>query len=138
MERVWNRKRHTLIICIVLVLMVGCGSSKQVNGNSEGKTTAEEPLFNRSNLSLLAQIRQKKGIVIKNGVPSLQKADVSLGSAAYEPLYILNGQVMGNSFSSVNEIVEGPMVKKIEVLSGADASFYGTQGSSGVIKITTY
>lgn len=30
------------------------------------------------------------------------------------------------------------MLKKIEVISGAEASMYGTQGGNGVIKIETY
>ena len=30
------------------------------------------------------------------------------------------------------------MVKKIEIISGSDASFYGSRGATGVIKITTF
>ncbi len=45
---------------------------------------------------------------------------------------------MGNSFNAVNSIVESVNVKKVEALSAADASFYGSRAANGVIKITTY
>jgi TonB-dependent SusC/RagA subfamily outer membrane receptor len=51
---------------------------------------------------------------------------------------VLNRQIIGNSFSSINNIVESYNVKDIKILTGADASPYGSQGANGVVLITTY
>ena len=94
---------------------------------------------NRGQVSLLTRIRQLPGVSLKNGVPVINKTSNTLNSRDYgEPLYVLNGQIIGNSFSRIDELVDNFNVKKIEVVTGPDASFYGTQGAKGVIKITTF
>lgn len=126
-----------IALFFALILAFSCGSNKNT---SEGPSNLQADLDkkNRAAIPLLVQIRQKPGIVIKNGVPALQKADNTFSSAAQEPLYVLNDQILGNSFASVDNLVENFMVKKIEVISGSDASFYGSRGANGVIKITTF
>jgi len=58
--------------------------------------------------------------------------------ASGEPLYILDDYIVGQSFRSVNELVESVNVKKVEALSASEASLYGSRAASGIIKITTY
>ena len=94
---------------------------------------------NRGQVSLLTRIRQLPGVSLKNGVPVINKASNNLNSRDFgEPLYVLNGQIIGNSFSRIDELVDSFNVKKIEVVAGPDTSFYGAQGAKGVIKITTF
>lgn len=54
-----------------------------------------------------------------------------------EPLYVLNGYIVGTSFKSIDQIVDNVNVAEIEALYGADASEYGSRGANGVIRITT-
>ncbi|MDR6846294.1 TonB-dependent receptor plug domain-containing protein [Flavobacterium granuli] len=49
-----------------------------------------------------------------------------------EPLFVLDGVIVSN----IDYIIPNN-VKSIRVLKGAEASYYGSQGSSGVIVITT-
>jgi hypothetical protein len=128
-------KKITLLL--VFMFALGCSSNKTT---TDGPSNLQAKLDkkNRAAIPLLVQIRQKPGIVLKNGVPALQKADNTFSSAAQEPLYVLNDQIIGNSFASIDNLVENFMVKKIEVISGSDASFYGSRGANGVIKITTF
>ncbi|WP_461444493.1 hypothetical protein [Maribacter sp.] len=50
---------------------------------------------------------------------------------------MVDGNLIGNSFASVDQVVNAVDVKKIKPIKGPDASFYGSRGSNGVIVITT-
>lgn len=131
-------KSYLLIYSITFVLICSCGPVKHTSGNTSSLDT-ELREKNRANVSLLQRIRQKPGVVLQNNVPILNKTTNSFDSGGnQEPLYVLNNQVIGNSFLSVNELIDSYNVKKIVILSGADAAGYGTQGANGVIKITSY
>ena len=131
-------KPHLLLCSIIFVLICSCGPTKNTSSDKSSLDT-ELREKNRANISLLQRIRQKPGVVLQNNVPILNKTTNSFDSGGnQEPLYILNNQVIGNSFRSVNELINSYNVKKIIILSGADAAAYGTQGSNGVIKITSY
>jgi len=80
-----------------------------------------------------------RGVVLNNILPVINKTANSFASAGnQEPLYVPNNQVIGNFFHSIKEIIENYNVKKISILTGADAASYGSQGSNGVIKIVSY
>ena len=121
----------------VLLIAFSCGTSKEA---SDGPSNLQANLDkkNRAAIPLLVQIRQKPGIIFKNGVPALQKADNSFSGNGQEPLYVLDDLIVGNSFAAIDNLVDNYMVKKIEIISGPDASYYGTRAASGVIKITTF
>lgn len=124
-----------LLLGTILVL-TACKSKAKASANELPlETTLDEK--NRQAISLLNRIRKLPGMTIRGGIPLFSKGSNSLSSIG-QPLYILNDYIMGNSFSSVNSIVESVNVKKIEALSAADASFYGSRAANGVIKITTY
>ncbi|MGJ8715677.1 MAG: hypothetical protein ACSHXG_11285 [Maribacter stanieri] len=131
-------KIYTSACVVAIILMVSCSAT---NTSKSDNTSLDTELRekNRANLSLLQRIRQKPGVILQNNVPVLNKTTNSFDSGGnQEPLYVLNNQVIGNSFNSVNELIDSYNVKKIIILSGADAASYGTQGSNGVIKITSY
>lgn len=112
-----------------------------IKKNVTSKSDLENELIieNKGNINLLQGSRQKRGIVVRSNTPYLNK---NLNTFNYggsqEPPYILNNEIIGNLFQSVNELIESFNVKKIEVISGAEASMYGTQGGNGLIKIETY
>lgn len=53
-----------------------------------------------------------------------------------EPLYVLDGRVMGQSYNSVSFVDRGE-IYSVRVLKGSEASSYGVRGANGVIEITT-
>ncbi len=114
-------------------------SCKSITTKKSALSQSEETLDqkNRGTISLLNRIQKLPGISLRNRLPSLAKASNSL-LASGEPLYILDDYIVGNSFRSVSELVTSYNVKKVELLTGSDASFYGSRAGSGVIKITTY
>ncbi|WP_373074786.1 TonB-dependent receptor plug domain-containing protein [Zeaxanthinibacter enoshimensis] len=126
-----------LFSVILLNVLTSCGNSKSTVGSNTG---VKETLSgkNRMTVPLIEQIRRLPGVIIRNGVPVFVKATSEISTArSSEPLYILDGYTVGNSFSSLNGLVENVNIKSIEALTGSDASFYGSRGANGVIIITT-
>ena len=55
--------------------------------------------------------------------------------ASTDPLFVVDGQIMGEGFSTV-DFLDPTMIDRISVLKdGASASAYGTRGANGVILI---
>ena len=133
-------KTHfTIVLSLIslLIILSSCGNSKSTTGNT---TEVKETLVakNRMTVSLLEQLRRLPGVVIRNGVPVFVKASSEIsGARTSEPLYILDGYTVGNSFASLSGLVDNINVHSIEALSGSDASFYGSRGANVVIIIKT-
>lgn len=131
-------KKLSFFVFFLIALMVcSCNSSKSttVQKSELNKELNEK---NKGNVSLLDRIRRKPGIVIRNGVPAINKASNSFSASNTEPLYVLNSYVVGSSFRSVNQLVDSFNVKDIKIVAGAEASEYGSRGANGVIIITTF
>lgn len=127
-----------LLLLAALLLAASCGSSK--SGNPNGEITdmqAEMDERNSAVIPLITRIRRLPGISIQNGVPVLSKSANSMSGSQTEPLYVLDGLAMGNSFRQIENVVQPVDVKSIKVLRSSDASFYGSRGANGVIVITT-
>lgn len=132
--------KRFMYVLVFLFLLTSCGSSQSAVADDD-PTTETETLEqkNRVALGLLQRIRQKPGIIIRGGVPVFTKMQTDLsGTRPIEPLYILDGYIVGNSFRAVNGLVSAVDVEKIEIFTGPETSFYGSRGGGGVIKITTY
>lgn len=52
-------------------------------------------------------------------------------SGSLEPLYIVNDYTTGNSFNSVNDLLNPVDIESSKAVQGADASFYGSRGAKG-------
>lgn len=132
-------KLPSLLILSFLFIVVSCGTSKSTT--SSDKVPANESVQEKNSvtISLINRIRQLRGVIVSNGVPVFNKTSNSVNPGiSEEPLYILNGYPVGNSFWDINQLVDNVNVKKIETLTGSDASIYGSRGANGVILITTY
>ena len=130
-------KFRLLFLSVLILAIYSCGSTKTTETKSN--IQEENDARNRGQISLLTRIRQQPGIVLKNGVPVVNKASNTVSSFGNsEPLYVLNGQIIGNSFARIDQLIDNFNVKKIKVIAGPETSYYGTQGAKGVIEITTY
>ena len=129
------KKLFILLVC--LATWASCGPCKvDTNPDAETETLQQK---NRASISLINRIRQLPGIVIRGGVPVFNKTQTDIsGSFVVQPLYVLDGYVVGNSFTDINQLVQSIDVKEIEAITGAETSIYGSRGGGGVIKITTY
>lgn len=130
-------KKISLLAIVFALVIIACGTSKNSQSTSNIKDDLDEK--NRGQISLLTKIRQLPGVTLQNGVPVVTKTTATASRFDRgEPLYVLNGQVIGDSFGSINQLIDNYNVKKVKLLAGSDASYYGAQGAKGVIVITTY
>lgn len=129
---------HKIWLLLLAFVFVSCTSTK--NRDSQEQTLdVEIQERNRATVTLLDRLRRIPGIIIRRNTPYILKATAdSPNSASYEPLYVLDDYPVGNSFRDINQLIQNVDVKSVEVLTGSEASFYGTRGGAGVIKITTY
>jgi hypothetical protein len=128
--------RRQFMIILALLALTACGSTKRTASGEEGSETVEQQ--NRVGMTLLNRIRRLPGITLRSGVPVFTKSSAEINSGgSFEPLYVLNGYPVGNSFRDVDQLVDNVNVVKIEVMSASESSFYGSRGSNGVILITT-
>ncbi len=125
-----------LFLFILAIPFASCSSSKNP---SYSKYAAQEiQTQNNKTIDLIDRIRRLPGITLRGGIPYFIKSANQISGTATEPLYVLNGYILGNSFESLDQLVDSATVKDIEVLSGSEAGSYGSRGASGVIKITTF
>jgi hypothetical protein len=108
------KKSISVLLIAAMVILGSCGTSKKSNASSNSTSLNDELKDrNRTNISLLQRITQMRGVVLHNNLPVINKTANSFASTGnQEPLYVLNNQVIGNFFHSINEIIENYNVKK--------------------------
>ncbi len=128
------KKLSYLLYVLILTAIISCGSLKSKDNTAANTEQVSEA--NKDLLPLFNQIIRLRGISGATGVPLfISTTNSVLGTA--EPLYVLDGNIIGSSFASIKDIVNPMDVKKIKPIKGADASYYGSRGSNGVLVITT-
>ncbi|WP_437399809.1 TonB-dependent receptor plug domain-containing protein [Flagellimonas lutimaris] len=119
-----------------LSILGSCSSSKNTVYNKNLSEEIAEK--NNKTIPLLDRIRRLPGITLRGGTPYFMKSANQISGTATEPLYVLNGFILGNSFKSLNQLVDSATIKSIDALTGSEAAEFGSRGASGVIKVTTY
>ncbi|MEL6916508.1 MAG: TonB-dependent receptor plug domain-containing protein [Bacteroidota bacterium] len=126
-------KKVLILVCIATFLSMSCKSSDKVN-----IYRAQKEQVGNSQISLLNMMRKVPGVVLRGNTPVLRGTANSIAQPIAEPLYVLNDYIIGQSFSSVNQLIDVSIVKKISVLDLANASIYGSRAANGVIIIETF
>jgi TonB-dependent SusC/RagA subfamily outer membrane receptor len=94
-----------------------------------------------SNLSLTEMLQRLPGVRAQGGQGAYAKFIVDGASGSFmsgtDPLFVVNGRVIGTDYSFVYTMVNPLDVTSVSVLKGADASIYGSRGANGVILIRT-
>jgi len=107
------------------------------------KSLENKPEFNRTYTSITEYLQTIPGIQVagndNNGTVRLTGSGTvtTFGSDA-SPLFVVNGQQVGRNLPTLANILNPNDIKKVKVLKTPDeTSFYGINGSNGVIEITT-
>mgnify|MGYP001823599753 CR=1 FL=1 len=129
--------KKLLILALISLLTASCGSSKSASPADDKNLEQTLEDKNSAVLPLVNRIQKLPGVTLRGGVPVFIKNSSSTSGRPPLPLYVVDGMVIGNSFRSVENIVQPVDVKSIRALTGSDASIYGARGANGVIEITT-
>lgn len=127
-------KNIILLLALVCLVFTSCKSTS----DSVNVYKAEREGVGNSQISLINMMRKVPGIILIGNTPVLRGTANSISRPVSEPLYILNDYIVGQSFSSLDELVDVSIVKKISVLDLANASIYGSRAANGVIVVETY
>ncbi|MBB3186541.1 carboxypeptidase-like regulatory domain-containing protein [Microbacter margulisiae] len=123
----------------VLVIGYGTLNKKEISSSITHLSAKNLPTIG-GNSALMSLQGQVAGLSVTNtatadpnATPSLQLMGVSSRNAGLGPLYVIDG-VVGGDINNLNE----DDIQSIDILkSGAASAIYGSQGSNGVILITT-
>jgi len=91
-----------------------------------------------SNRTLADMLRQTSGVSVTgqgNNVSVKVRGINSFGPS--DPLYVINGSPVGNSYTDIASTIDPNTITSITVLKGSDAAIYGSRGGNGVIVIRT-
>lgn len=126
----------------LLVLMAGCASTESTKNSSQAElvteVNTERPGDSVSDdkhtfqnlgdyLQRIPGVQVNGQTVIIRGINSFQ--------SGLEPLFVLDGQVIGSNYVQANSMVNVREIDYVKVLKGSDAAIYGVRGGNGVVLI---
>ena len=131
----------SLLILVSLTLLVnGCSSvSNTVSGDNhlrpEGSVYDDMDYFT----SLADYLHRVPGVNISGSgvvtIRGINSFDSSLSPIT--PLFVIDGNAVGYSYHTANNMVDPRYIDYVRVLKGPDATIYGVRGGNGVIEIIT-
>lgn len=127
-----------LTVFLLSLLCVGCSST----GESVSHSDQDNNVVSNQNdyyRYLADYLRKVSGVNVSG---SGENAYVTIrGVSSFQsgntPLYVIDGQAVGNSYSQANSMVNPRDIDYVRVLKGPDAAIYGVRGANGVIEIVT-
>jgi TonB-dependent SusC/RagA subfamily outer membrane receptor len=129
--------KKILLLLLASSFILSCGSSQPAATGTEKDLEASLDDKNAAVLPLVNRIQKLPGVTLRGGVPVFIKNSNNTSGRPPYPLYVVDGLIIGNSFRSVENVVQAVDVKEVRALTGSNASIYGTRGANGVIEITT-
>ncbi len=123
-------------LAIFTFLTISCGSSSSLPSNDDEGTVVENTEVGVYN-SLGDYLRRVPGIQFTGGYYTVRGAQ-TFGQGISEPLYVIDGIIVGNSYEMINNIINPLDIDRVVVLKDVSSTNkYGMRGSSGVIEIFT-
>lgn len=122
-----------LVLC--LFILSGCASS-----GTTSQETSKGSEYNVNYWTLEDFLRRASGVQIIDRGGELQitiRGNNSIGNPGSQPLYVVDGQKAGRSFSHVSSMFSRGEIISVKVLPAAAATMYGMEGNYGVIVITS-
>ena len=130
-----------LILASLFVLYTaGCTGSKTTADSTETERPNRSELSgDRSAFDLVDYLIRIPGVYVQGGGNNVSVTIRGPNSFMFstEPLFVVNGQILGRSFYRAKTAVEMHEIERVRVLKGNDAAIYGFQGANGVIVIQT-
>lgn len=133
MKRLNDGINIVLLVCLFIVS--GCASS-----GSTSQEISTESDYSVNYWTLEDFLRRASGVQIIDRGGELQvtiRGNNSIGNPGNQPLYVVDGQKAGRSFSQVSGMFSRGEIISVEILPAGAASQYGMEGNYGVIVINS-
>ncbi|MEM9929587.1 MAG: TonB-dependent receptor plug domain-containing protein [Bacteroidota bacterium] len=91
-----------------------------------------------SGIDLTSYLRRIPGVQVRGSGPEamVRIRDNRSSSSDTTPLFVVNGTILGNSFSTLYSSIDPNEIARVRVLkSASETTRYGLQGGNGVIEI---
>lgn len=135
----------SLLSAILLTISIqACSSTDSIRGESTEARSEQKNLNEVINTGEI-ELRELSDYLVRISGVTVSGSGASTqvrirGTSSFqggnEPLYVLDGRLMGQSYSSVS-FIDRREIYSVRVLKGPDASSYGVRGANGVIEITS-
>jgi len=129
-----------LSLLIIIGLMTACGTPQAVTSQGEDQKSNTIDVDNTKTgiTDLTLYLKQISGIHINGSGGDATIVVRGTSSVNFEtaPLFVVNGNPIGNDYSVIFDMVDVQQVKQVRVLkSSVDIAMYGMRGATGVVEI---
>lgn len=128
---------------VLLLGTLGCATTKSdlPAGFNRGSEIPDGAVTDHMNYfqNLADYLYRIPGITVSgpSSNPTVTIRGISSFNAGIEPLYVVDGNPVGTSYTQVNNMLNIKDIAHVQVLKGSQAAMYGVRGGNGVILITT-
>lgn len=133
---------YLAVVAVLLAPLVqACAPANKTSQNPTQNDRSQNVIStNKYKLSLAEYLQRVPGVLVRgereNAIVTVR--GVSSLRSDNQPLFVLNGQLLGNSFYEVSRLIDMNDVQEIEVLNSLEgSSMFGLRGGNGAILITT-
>lgn len=127
-------------ILSVIGLLTACSTPQEIAKQAPVKesNTLEVDNSQTGITDLTVYLKQISGVQVNGSGADAQITVRGISSINMDtsPLFVINGNPIGNNFATVFNMVDIQQVKRVRVLkSSVDTSMYGMRGATGVVEI---
>lgn len=125
---------RVILLFTVGVFLISCASNKPPSTSTlhESGEVKDTRLY----VTLMDYLKTVPGVQVQRDYVTIRGYKSFTGNV--EPLYVINGAQIGNSYERANRMIDPMDIQSVTVLKDvASTSAYGLRGSNGVIVIRT-
>ncbi len=135
--------KRLLIILLAALTFYACGTTANADravsktNRDTNEIKVDENQQTNNEFALENYLKRAPGVVLLGSGSNarVQIRGVNSFNSGTEPLFVVNGTQIGNSYSQAVNVVRGLKITSVKVLKDSDASMYGVRGGNGVIVI---
>ena len=133
---------HFFLLLLSLLFTYACSASHPASQPQENNATLPEGSIQDDKdiyRSLADYLQQVPGVNVmgSQGNQIVTIRGINSFNSGIEPLFVINRQIIGSSYSQANSMVNVRDIDYVRVLKGPDAATYGVRGGNGVVLIVT-
>lgn len=129
--------RYLLPLLILSGLFFACQTTNAVSGERNNRSVSESSIENALDLTEYIRRMGEAQITGDGANATISIRGVTTINSDPDPLFVLNGNVVGRDYNQVYHMVDIQQVSSVKILKNAgDIGLYGVQGANGVVEIT--